>query len=351
MAGDKAEHRRVLKNDPIRAGRKALDIAQLCTLRPLPDPVIQEFDTPLVTLLQAAEGTIRTKVALRLAGCSWAPREAVRMLAFEPLEISEPVLARSPVITEDDLLTLAREDADHRLLIARRPRVSEPVSAAIAKYREADSLMALARNEGAELSDRSAVDFAAIAKADESLQTALSKRTDMGAALARAIYAIAGEAVKQSLLAAYPDLAPAQVEVAVDEAVENPAESDTDAGALTETLERDGALTKADVLRAARNGRSDIADHAVARLTGLPAVDWRRALSRSPLRVCLLAGRAMAMTPEEACALYIAFADIGRAHAVTPDALGKASAQVYRQFARDDARHALHRLGAGGSIA
>jgi hypothetical protein len=55
MAGDKAEHRRVLKNDPIRAGRKALDIAQLCTLRPLPDPVIQEFDTPLVTLLQAAE--------------------------------------------------------------------------------------------------------------------------------------------------------------------------------------------------------------------------------------------------------------------------------------------------------
>jgi hypothetical protein len=72
-----------------------------------------------------------------------------------------------------------------------------------------------------------------------------------------------------------------------------------DAGALTETLERDGALTKADVLRAARNGRSDIADHAVARLTGLPAVDWRRALSRSPLRVCLLAGRAMAMTQKK----------------------------------------------------
>jgi len=350
MAGGKAEHRRARHNDPVRAGRKALDIAQLCTLRPLPGPVIQEFDTPLVTLLQAAEGAIRAKVALRLAGCSWAPREAVRMLAFEPLDISEPVLARSPVITEDDLLTLAREDAEHRLLLARRPRVSEPVSAAIAKYREAECLMALAHNEGAELSDRSAADFAAIARADESLQAALSQRADMGAGLARAIYTVAGEAVRQTLVAAYPDLAPVQVEAAIDDAVDNPAESDKDAATLTEQLQRDGALTKADVLRAARNGRSDITDHAVARLTGLPAADWRRALSRSPLRVCLLAGRAMAMTCEEACALYVAFADIGRAHAVTPDALGKASSQVYQQFARDDARRALHRLGAGGSI-
>lgn len=350
MTGGTAEHRRARRNDPIRAGRKALDIAQLCTLRPLPDPVIQEFDTPLVTLLQAAESAIRAKVALRLAGCSWAPREAVRMLAFEPLDISEPVLARSPVITEDDLLKLAREDVEHRLLIARRPRVSEPVSAAIAKYRETRCLMALARNKGAELSDRSAGDFAAIAQADESLQAALSERSDMGAGLARAIYAIAGEAVKETLLAAFPDLASAQVDVAVDDAVEDPANSDEDAGAVAERLARDGVLTKHDVLRAARNGRSDIADHAVARLTGLPAVDWRRALSRSPLRVCLLAGRAMAMTVEEACALYVAFTDIGRAHPVSPDALGNASAQVYQQFARDDARRALHRLGAGASI-
>jgi uncharacterized protein (DUF2336 family) len=350
MAAPKAEQRIPRSNDPIRAGRKALDIAQLCTLRPLPDPVIAEFDAPLVTLLQAAEGAIRAKVALRLAGCSWAPREAVRMLAFEPLDISEPVLARSPVITEEDLLQLAGADAEHRLLIARRPRVSEPVSAAIAKYRETNSLMALASNEGAELADRSAPDFAAIAKADESLQTALAQRTDLGAKLAHAIFAIAGETVKQTLLATYPDLARAQLEVAVEDAVENPAGSDLDASAVTEELERSGALTKADALRAARNGRSDIADHAVARLTGLPATDWRRALSRSPLRVCLLAGRAMAMSCEEACALYVAFADIGRAHPVTPDALATASAQIYEQFARDDARHALHRLGAGGSI-
>ncbi len=336
--------------DPIRAGRKALDIAQLCTLRPLPDPVIQEFDTPLVTLLQAAEASIRARVALRLAACSWAPREAIRLLAFEPLEISEPVLARSPVITEDDLLKLAREDVEHRLLIARRPRVSEAVSAAVAKYRETRCLLALANNEGAELSDRSASDFAAVARAEDSLQDALASRTDMGAGLARAIYAIAGEAVKQSLTDNYPDLATAQIEIAVEETLEDPGDSEAATQQLTEELMRSGALTKSDVLRSARNGRADITDHAVGRLTGLHAADWRRALSRSPLRVCLLASRAMAMTCEEASLLYSSLADFGRAHAVAPDALGRACSEIYAEYSRDDARHALHRLGAGGSI-
>ncbi len=336
--------------DPIRAGRKALDIAQLCTLRPLPDPVIQEFDTPLVTLLQAAETSIRSRVALRLAACSWAPREAVRMLAFEPLEISEPILARSPVITEEDLLKLAREDLEHRLLIARRPRVSEAVSTAVAKYRETRCLIALAKNEGAELSDRSAADFAAVARAEETLQAALSTRTDLGAGLARAIYAIAGEAVKQNLAEHYPDLAAAQIDIAVEETLEEAGDSDAANEALAEELLRDATLTKADVLRSARNGRSDITDHAVGRLTGLHAADWRRALSRSPLRVCLLASRAMAMTCEEASLLYTSLAEYGRAHAVAPDALERACTQIYSEYARDDARHALHRLGAGGSI-
>jgi hypothetical protein len=350
MVGAHTATHRPKPETPIRAGRKALDIAQLCTRRPLPDFVIQEFDAPLVALLQAAESNIRAKVALRLAGCSWAPRDSVRMLVFEPLEISAPLLARSPVISEDDLLKLAQENQDYRLLLARRPRVSEPVSAAIAKYRETKCLMALANNEGAELSDRSAADFAVMSRANESLQSALADRQDLGAGLARAIYAVAAETVKQTLKAAYPDIATTPLESAIEDILNAPVADDADLEALGEQLDRDQALTKLDVLRSAQNGRSDITDHAVARLTGIPAADWRRALSRSPVRVSLMAARAMAMTCEEASLLYEALADSGRAHTLPPDALANACAEIHNEFSRDDARRALHRLGAHASI-
>jgi hypothetical protein len=273
------------------------------------------------------------------------------MLAFEPLEISEPVLARSPVITEDDLLTLAREDVEHRLLIARRPRVSEPVSAAIAKYREADCLMALARNEARRAVRSQRRRLRRHRQADESLQTALSKRTDMGAGLARAIYAIAGEVVKESLLAAYPDLASGirwrspwtRLLFARRKATQ-------DAGALTETLARWRADQGG---RAARGAQRPLRHRRPCR--GAPNRPASCGLAPRPVALALarlpFGGPRHGHDAEEACALYIAFADIGRAHAVTPDALGKASAQVYQLFARDDARRALHRLGAGGSIA
>ncbi len=337
-------------DDPVRAGRKALDIAQLCTLRPLPDPVINEFDAPLVALLQVAEASIRARVALRLAACSWAPREAVRMLAFEPLEISKPILARSPILTEDDLLELATEGEEHRLLIARRPRVSEAVSEAVAKYREARCLNALACNEGAELSGRSATDFADIAKADEELQTALARRTDMGTRLAEAIFAIAGETVRQAIAERYPELDGASLSEVVEEAISKPAPLENTSAALTEKLLAANTLTKADVLGSARHGRTEITDQAVAQITGVSVQDWQAGLSKSPLRGCLLAARAMAMCCREATLFYTSLAQFGRGHMLPPDALERACTEVFDTYARDDARRALHRLCADGSI-
>lgn len=350
MAGEKGSRVSIETSDPIRAGRKALDIAQLCSLRPLPDPVIAEFDAPLVALLQVAEASIRARVALRLAGCSWAPREAVRMLAFEPLDISKPIIARSPLLTEADLLKLTRENEEHRLLIARRPRVSEAVGIAVARYRETRCLLALAQNEGAELSDYSAEDFADAARADGALQAALAGRSDMSQSIAEVIFAVAGETVKQSLTERFPDLAATLIDQAVDEATDKPEALASAAAKLAQVAAEKDFLTKADVLESALHRRLEITDQAVSTLTGIPVEDWQLALSRSPLRVCLLASRAMAMSCKEATRFYFALSDCGRCHRMDPDAFERACTEIYDKFARDDARHALHRLGASGSI-
>ena len=335
-----------------RAGRKAITLSQLCTLRALPESVVEEIDPPLTALLRAAEGAVRATVAARLADCSWAPPDAVRLLAFEPIEISRPILERSEILSEDDLVALVEQGRAQRACIARRFTVRAPVSRAIARHREPECLKSLAANRGAMLADASAADFAGVARVDEALQEQLAGRSDLSPALARALYAVAGSAVRSALALAFPDLDPARIAAAVEDGVEAARAGGGDAAAerLAEHLMARSALTKADVLRASKSGRTDIADHAVSRLTGMPAPDWRRALARSPLRTTLIAARAMAMTQEEAAAFYAAAASSGRAHELAPETLARACADIYSGFARDDARKALHRMGAGGSI-
>lgn len=343
-----------LSPDPVgrhcAAGRKVIQLSDLCAMRPLPAPMIAEIDPVLTDLLRIAESGARAHAAARLARCDWAPREAVRLLAFEPLDIARPIVERSLALDERDLIALADLGHDHRMALIGRIHLSAPVTAAMARHRERDCLMALAAHEGAILAETSSGDFMAVARSHEILQEALAGRGDLSAGFVRSLHAIAARRVRALLVERCPELAdiaapePDGVEIVVD------ADADRDADDVTRKLMSEHALTPADVLRAARNGRAEIADHAIARLTGMDAGDWRQAMRRSPMRACLLAARTMAMTPGEAADLIDSMAASGRAHALAADTLARASADIYGAFTRDDARRALHRMGAGGSI-
>jgi len=329
------------------AGRKALALADLCTIRPLPESVLEEAGPVLTALLRAAEAHVRASAALRLSRCSWAPREAVRVLAFDAIAIARPVIEHSLILSESDLLALAEISREHRMALARRTRLGAPVASAIARHQESPCLLALANNPGAVLPDAAAAGFALAARADESLQEALAGRSDLSPGFARALYEVACERVRDVLTRSCPDISPQRYD---DICAQTGGGSDATAAALTGQLDSEGALTAEDVLRASRNGRSEIADHAIARLTGLDAADWRQALRRSPLRVCLLAARAMEMTPDQAAGLHEALAASGRAHAMTPAAFAAACNDIYQVFSRDNALKALHQMSAGGSI-
>lgn len=332
------------------AGRKAIKLSDLCAIRPLPGAVIAEIDPVLTDLLRLAESSARAHAAARLARCDWAPREAVRLLAFEPLEIARPLVERSLALEERDLIALADLGHDHRMALIARVHLSAPVTAAMARHRERDCLLALAAHEGAILAETSAGDFMAVARSHELLQDTLAGRGDLSPGFVRSLHAIAATRVRALLVERYPAFADIAAPEPEGAAPDIDADADRDADAVTRQLMSDRALTAADVLRAARNGRAEIVDHAIARLTGMEAADWRQAMRRSPMRACLLAARAMAMTPGEAADLINAMAESGRAHAMAPDALARARADIYGAFTRDDARRALHRMGAGGSI-
>jgi len=339
---------------PQKAGRKALALTEICTLRPLPEPIIAEIDPPLTAFLQAAEARIRTQAALKLAHCDWAPKEAIRALAFDSFEIAQPILEHSSRLIDQDLHALANLSAAHRLSLAKRKSVSAKLTALLSEHQEAQCLRALARNPGADLGSQSAPDFAEIARTDARLQDALLERGDLPAEFAQALYDLAGESVRSLL----EQVSPGIFQEELQSLAITPARIDNDApelldslqDTLTQHLQDSGDLKPEDALRAAQNGRSDITDHAISRLIGMEAADWRQALRRSPVRAVILAARAMAIPSAQAEQLYAGFCDMGRSHSLDPDSLERAITELYNQYTPNSACQALLRMGVDGSI-
>ena len=330
-----------------RAGRKALAIADLCTLRSLPEPVLDEIDVHLTRFLRAAEARVRVRAALRLAECPWAPAEAIRALAFDAFEISRPVIEHSQRLKEQDLMAVAGLGELQRQALARRRSLNEALTERLCAFREPDCLDKLFRNIGTRLNARCAEHTADLIKADGKLQDALTGRGELELDFARTLYEIAGDAVKTLLEDVCPQVLPRLERLNDDD---NGEALDELGETLSHQLEEIEALNAEDVLRATQNGRADISDHAIARLTGLEPADWRQAMRRSPVRVAILAARAMAMNIDHAHLFYEALCDQGRAHPLPPDSAKRAVGELYQQYSRDTARQALHRMSADGSI-
>lgn len=87
-----------------------------------------QLDDLAVPLLGATSGETLRFVAAALSEARQAPPALVRRLADLPVEISAPLLMRSPVLTPIDLLALiARHGAPHARAIAPRPDLDERI--------------------------------------------------------------------------------------------------------------------------------------------------------------------------------------------------------------------------------
>ncbi|PWL19042.1 DUF2336 domain-containing protein [Falsochrobactrum shanghaiense] len=82
---------------------------------------VQQFEDLALPLLQNASARGKRRAANALAPLDHAPRSLVLALANEPVEISAPLLLRSPLLRPADLIDMiSRNGLDHARAIARR---------------------------------------------------------------------------------------------------------------------------------------------------------------------------------------------------------------------------------------
>jgi uncharacterized protein (DUF2336 family) len=241
-----------------------------------------------ITLVDQAEHDIRRRLAERLADAAWAPPSLVNMLALDEIEISQPIIAYSPVLAETDLIRILVEATlDHQLAVARRPGLTAGVVEAILETGEPAVLTALAGNETAEIDEPALTAMIGHARRVVAMRSPLARHPRLSSELAVRLYAWVGESLKTALTSRFR-LDPVALDAAIAEATRaaagaGPAErveeerDDMDRN-LVEKLKDAGQLRSGYLLRALREGRLNLFIHVLAGLGGFDTSHLRRAI-------------------------------------------------------------------------
>jgi uncharacterized protein (DUF2336 family) len=202
----------------------------------------------------------------------------VRKLSRDEIVVARPVLARSPRLSDADLVAAARHGGrDHMLAISERRDLSEPVTDVLVQEGDRVVVNAVASNPTARFSSAGYDKLVEKSRADELLQSALGRRGDIPKRHMTVLFELAKKAARERL---QKDLGPQgrrSVAAAVnasarDIAAETTARSESYRGAVRDisALVQNDRLDENGLLDYARRGKLDHAVVALSFLCKLP---------------------------------------------------------------------------------
>ncbi len=267
------------------------------------DDEIALFDDVIGRL--AAEIEIEAKIILaqRLAGVPNAPRNVIRMLAFDDdVEVATPVLTHSERLDEPSLVENAKTKSQkHLFAISRRSAVGEPVTDVLVERGDRSVAISVAGNAGARFSDKGLLLLINRSAGDDVLAERLGERREIPAHLFLKLLSIASERVRVKLRASHPQ-AGGEIDRVVEEvtdrvkaqAVARP----RDYGDKVEELgERyiAGRLTETDLAKFAHGGRLEDTVVTLALLAKVPVPVVDGAMHNERADILLVIARAIGL--------------------------------------------------------
>ena len=165
------------------------------------------FDGVISRIAEKIETKARAELAHRLAAVDNAPPLTVLQLAHDDsIDVAGPILSRSNRLTDEDLLAIASNKSQDRLLaISKRSSLTERVSDVLVTRGNRDVVLSVARNEGARFSDAGYGKLVDKSINDEVLAICVSLRKDIPQAHFNALIAKASEVVFEKLAVSNPE--------------------------------------------------------------------------------------------------------------------------------------------------
>lgn len=250
-----------------------------------------EAKTALLSLLDDPSPLVRRALAETCAASARTPRPLVVALSCDVPEVARLVLARSPVLTDADLVDAAAlGDETTRAVIAARHHLSPPVSGALAEIGELETLVVLAGNPTAKITAGRMLRMIERHGTEARLREALLRRSDLPPEVRYTIGLAVAQALSQFVIAR-GWIGTERCDRMSREAGERVAlETCDDSGVaavarLVAHLRTTRQLTAGLILRAVLSGRTDFVHAALADLSGQDYAGITRAMrdsSRDP---------------------------------------------------------------------
>ena len=230
----------------------------------------------MIMLLDDPSPLVRRALAEVFASSRKAPRVIVHALAADQPDIARPLLARSPLLLEQDLVDLiATSQPEAQMAIAGRAMLPRSLAAAIAEVGSAEACLTLVENPDADIApfsiDRIVERFGHLAAIRESLLG----RDDLPMAIRQALLSKLSQTLA-GFVAGRKWMGPEHAECAAREACEKttvalaaeiPYE---EVSALVQHLRQSGQLTAGMILRALLSGNVVLFEEALVELSGVP---------------------------------------------------------------------------------
>jgi uncharacterized protein (DUF2336 family) len=261
--------------DAERRAQAASALARAYLHPELTPPTRAEAAIAMTALLDDPAALVRRALAEALAGANEAPRHLVIALAWDQSDIAAPVLQRSPLLTDADLVDCAASaDVAAQSAVARRSNLSPGISAALAEVGQREAILTLVGNRDAALRPcdlhRILERFGDDGEVREALLRRPSSPASIKACIAVATALDLGAAAKRWLPSERAERVARQGR---DRAICSIASScpPGERRDLVRSLRQCGAITPALLLRSLLGGEREFFAEALAELSGLPA--------------------------------------------------------------------------------
>ncbi|MDY0871033.1 DUF2336 domain-containing protein [Dongia rigui] len=275
---------------------------------------------------------VKRKLALRLADAPGLPRELAVLLANDEIDVATPILLRSAVLQDVDLIEVIRHRSrQHILTVAMRRDISSTVSDALVETGDRDVIRTLLENQDAGIAKVTLAYLVEQSKTVDEFQEPLVRRRDLPADLARRMIYWVAAGLRQALLDRF-DIDPAilddrlepLVKEEVAEAVAQ-AEMDEASAVLARALGAGRQLTPRLLLQTLRKGEIQLFEAMFAEMSGLRFRLITRIAYEPGGQGLAVAARGMGLNREEFATIYLLTRRARNAQATfAPAELGRA---------------------------
>ncbi|MBB4630517.1 DUF2336 domain-containing protein [Sphingosinicella soli] len=221
------------------------------------------------------EVEVRKALAQTIASSTDIPQDVALRMAHDVIEVAEPILKASDLLDDDMLIEIVKSRSeDHRVAIAARAIVREPVSAAIVDHAEVRAVATLAANAGADIAESAMSRAVDRFGADETVAMPLADRPSLPLAIAERLVALVSSRLKAQMAGEgerYRQFSEGLSQVSEGAAfILGGGEADVlDLIAMMDQLHAAGKLQPSLVIRAGRLGDRELMQAAISRITGI----------------------------------------------------------------------------------